>query len=209
MRDRSREFCDHCDSRSLIQLRPGLVQALFGLLAFVDIDGKAVPLNDFPFGIAERLAHHVVRSEFTIGSSQPMDGAEGFSGLHRSKKRFRGFFKVVRMHEILPSKVGEILQCPSAVFAQSAADVHGLARGRGSPKHRGHGIDDMKELMFAQMKGAFGAFERVDVRVDAIPPDDIAAVIPMRVRSYEVPMVFAVIREDSIRVFIRYSHVRS
>jgi hypothetical protein len=63
----------------------------------------------------------------------------------------------------------------------------------------------MKELMFAQMKGAFGAFERVDVRVDAIPTDDIAAVIPIRVRSYEVPMVFAVIREDSVRVFIRYS----
>ena len=49
---------------------------IFGLLAVVDINGKTVPLNDFPFGIAERFTHHMVPTIFAIPTPQPMDGVE-------------------------------------------------------------------------------------------------------------------------------------
>src|SRR5258706_588302 len=100
----------------------------------------------------------MVPAVFAIGPSQPMDGAEGFPGLHRSEKCFRSVFKVVRVKELLPSEVEEVFQRPSTVCAQSTTNMLDLPRGRSSPKHRGHCIDDVKKLMFAHLKGAFGPF---------------------------------------------------
>src|SRR5260370_27131686 len=57
--------------------------------------------------------------------------------------------------------------------------------------------------MFTHLKIAFGPLEGVDVRVNAVPTRDIAAVISVWLCSYEVPMIFTAIRENSMRVLIR------
>jgi integrase len=62
---------------------------IFGLLAVVDINGKTVPLNDFPFGIAERFTHHMAPTIFAIPTPQPMDGVERLIDSTIGDKRIR------------------------------------------------------------------------------------------------------------------------
>src|SRR5580658_7778841 len=106
------------------------------------------------------------------------------------------------MVELLPPEVQELLQVPTTVFAQSPADMRGLPRGRGGPEHRWHRVNNVKQLMLAHLELAFGLFECVDVSMDAIPTDDIAAVISKRLRPDEMPMVASVVPKNSVRVVI-------
>src|SRR5580692_2497882 len=98
--------------------------------------------------------------------------------------------------ELLPSEVQECLQGPPTVFTQSPTDVRSFPRRRGGPEHGWHSIDDVKQLMFAYLKRAFGLLERVDVCVDTIPTNDSAAVISKWLRSYEMPVVASVVAQD-------------
>ena len=72
-------------------------QPVFGLLAFIDIDRHAVPLDDPPLSVAQRFTANMVPTIFAVRQSQAVHSLVGRSGLDCAIEGLYSFCQVVRV----------------------------------------------------------------------------------------------------------------
>src|ERR1700733_12853269 len=93
----------------------------------------------------------------------------GSSGLNRVTVSLLGLWKVVRVHERLPTNALEILEAPAAVIQQAPADMGRFTVGTRRPDEARHRVDDLTELVFALPNGFLRPSSIVDIDQDAVP----------------------------------------
>jgi hypothetical protein len=104
-------------------------QPVFGLLAFLDVNTQAVPLNYASLLIAQRLTTSMVRTKLAVRPAQTHHTLVGSPALNCVIESLCGFWKVVRVHERLPTTTFQILEPHAAVVQHALIDMGRLAVG--------------------------------------------------------------------------------
>ena len=143
----------------------------FGLLAFVDVDRHAIPLDDASLSITQRLTTSMVPTKLAVRPAQTDHTLVRSSGLNGVIEGLCGFWKVIRVHERLPTNTLEILKSHAAVVQEALIDMGRLAVGPVDQRKARHRVDDLTELVFAFPKGLLRLSLIINIDQDAVPTE--------------------------------------
>src|SRR5262249_48251607 len=131
------------------------------LLAFIDVDRQAVPLDDASLSITQWLSTDMVPTIFAVRPTYTLQVLVGVSRLNRVEAGLCSCWKIVRMQEFLPAEIEEILETTGAGKVQgSLIDTGYFAIRPRYPEHAGHRcFDDLTELVFALPQCFLGSTE--------------------------------------------------
>src|ERR1700678_2612695 len=88
---------------------------LLSLLSVIDINRQTIPLDDASLPITQRLTTSVVPAILTVCPTQTVYGLVGCSIPNRMIEGIRSLCEIIRMQEILPTMMEEILESHAAI----------------------------------------------------------------------------------------------
>src|SRR5258705_13699213 len=101
----------------------------FGLPPFIILNEHAVPLDDPPLSVVQRLTASMVPTIFAVRPTQTVHSLVGSSGLNCLIESLSGFWKVGRVQECFPTTMLKILQSHAAVVQKALIELGRFAGG--------------------------------------------------------------------------------
>ena len=129
------------------------LQRRLGFLGFIDVNRQAIPLDDPPLSVTQRLTAIVVPTKLAVQPTHAVYNLVGRSGLNCVMKGFYSFWQVVRVHELLPTTILKILMGHADIVQKELIGIGVFAIGPRHPDEAWYRVDDLTKLVFAFPNG--------------------------------------------------------
>ena len=100
-----------------------------GALALIDIDRHAVPLDNDPLSVAQRLSTSMVPTKLAVRPTETVHCLIRSSGLNCVMESPCSFWKVVGVQEGLSAAMLEVLKSHAAIVQQALIEIGQFAGG--------------------------------------------------------------------------------